>query len=384
MPTYEPLLPTPTSRPGFAIDVETILENTSDAIVVLDETWRYVRVNHSAELLLRRKQASLVGRLIWDEYPELHNTPAEDQLRRSMQTRLPVKFEQFLPGLYAWHAVRGIPVDGGIILFCRDISDRVRALRDEAVRDGIRRALENVPVAITITRGREHRIEMQNVLSMRVVGGRNVEGMTVRSALPETEEQGFIRLLDQVYATGKPFEGKEMPLVYDPHGTGEKHEAFFDLVYQPLYETNGQVSGILHLGVDVTERVREQRLIKRFAAERDATLRQLIEGVILTDETGRITFVNEAARRLHGVACLDVAPDRYAETYSLYTVDGRPYPTAELPLSLAVLKSETVTGAHWRIHRPDGSRILVEGNAQPIFDERNTKIACVLTLRQLQ
>ncbi len=373
----------PASGKRPLIELDTILENTSDAIVVLDADWCYTHVNHSAELLLRRKGATLLRRLLWDEYPELLNTPAEEQLRRSMQTRLPVKFEQFLPGLYSWHAVRTIPIEGGIILFSRDISERIRALREDAVREGIRRVLENVPVAITITRGSEHRIEMQNAKSMQIVGGRNVEGLTISNALPEAESQGFVQLLDQVYKTGKPFEGKEMPLVLDPTGSGQPLETFYDLVYQPLYETDGQVSGILHLGVDVTERVREQRLIARFAAERDATLRQLVEGVILTDETGRITFVNAAAQRLHGVACLDILPDQYSATYSLLTTDGQPYPTNELPLSRAVLQNYVVTGAQWRIRRPDDSEVLVEGNAQPIFDEQNRKIACVLTIRQI-
>lgn len=375
-------MPESTSQP--VIELDNIFENTSDAIVVLDRNWCYTQVNHSAELLLRRKRATLLGRSLWSAYAELLGTPAEEQLRRSMQIGLPVKFEQFLPGLYAWHAVRTIPVEGGIILFSRDISDRVRALRNEAVREGIRRVLEDVPVAITITRGKEHRIEMQNVLSKRIVGGRNVEGMTVRNALPETEEQGFLQLLDQVYETGKRFEGKEMPLVYDRDGSGTLYTAFYDVVYQPLYETDGKVSGILHLGVEVTDRLHEQRLIARFAAERDATLRQLVEGVILTDESGRITFINEAARQLHGVACLDVSPDDYTHTYSLFTTDGQPYPATELPLSRAVLRNETVTGARWRIRRPDGSEILVEGNAQPVFDENEQKIGCVLTIRLVQ
>jgi PAS domain-containing protein len=74
-------------------------------------------------------------------------------------------------------------------------------------------------------------------------------------------------------------------------------------------------------------------------------LGQLAEGVIVTDVAGRITFVNEAAARLHGVARLDVAPEAYAETYQLLTVDGRPYPSAELPLARAVLRGETVIDA---------------------------------------
>lgn len=375
--------PTSASQEECLLDTELILENVSDAIVALDDQWRYTYVNHAAELLLRRKRCSLLGECLWEQYPDLLDTPAEEHLRRAAQLRIALKFEQFLPGLYAWHAVRVVPSKGGMLLFSRDISDRMRALREEAVKAGIRSVLENVPVAITITRGRDHRIEMQNQMSLRLLNGRKVEGMLLKNALPEVEEHGFLVLLDEVYRTGKPFEGKEMPLRYDRDGSGEPYDACFDVIYQPLYETDGQVSGIVHLGVDVTEQVKKRQLLSRFAAERDATLRQLVEGVILTDAEGRITFVNEAARTLHGVAALDVPPELYTQTYSLLTEQGEPYPPRELPLARAVLAEEVTTQARWRIRRPDGSEILVEGNAQPIYDEGGRKIAAVLTLRQV-
>ena len=83
-------------------------------------------------------------------------------------------------------------------------------------------------------------------------------------------------------------------------------------------------------------------------------LNQLSEGVIVADRDGKLTFVNQAAERLHGVKALDVAPDGYSETYHLFTEDGDPYPFDQLPLSRAVLRGETVDDARWRIRRPDG------------------------------
>lgn len=116
------------------------------------------------------------------------------------------------------------------------------------------------------------------------------------------------------------------------------------------------------------------------AVERTATLGQLIEGVIVTNTAGRITFVNEAAELLHGVAELGVEPHDYSSTYHLYTEDGRPYPPNDLPLARAV-RGVTVSEAHWRIRRPDGTEILAAGNARPIIDADGTQTGAVLTLR---
>nr|WP_295371955.1 PAS domain-containing protein [uncultured Sphingosinicella sp.] len=71
-----------------------------------------------------------------------------------------------------------------------------------------------------------------------------------------------------------------------------------------------------------------------------AVLEQIAEGVIVTDESGAIILVNEAAARLHGVKRLDVQPDHYSEVYHLLTLDGAPYPAADLPLSRAVQHGE--------------------------------------------
>ena len=113
----------------------------------------------------------------------------------------------------------------------------------------------------------------------------------------------------------------------------------------------------------------------------EAAVAQLAEGVILTDSEGRITFVNEAAARLHGVARLDVPPEQYAETYHLLTEDGRPYPSTELPLARAILRGETVVDAHWRIRRPDGTEIFAIGTARPIAGSAGERLGAVLTLR---
>ena len=210
-----------------------------------------------------------------------------------------------------------------------------------------------------------------------------MEGYTLKNAMPETQAQGFIAVLDKVYASGQVFIGQDMPLSYDRDGSGTQYPGFYDLTYQPIFDTDGKVSGILHMGVDVSERLREKNLLARFAAERDATLMQLSEGVILTDASGRITFVNDMARTLHGVAVLDVQVEQYASAYQLLTVEGDPYPAAELPLARAVLYGESVVKARWQIRRPDGSIVLVEGSAHPVLSEQQQKIACVLTLRQV-
>jgi PAS domain S-box-containing protein len=150
---------------------------------------------------------------------------------------------------------------------------------------------------------------------------------------------------------------------------------------------DGQLQGAICTFLDVTERLEAQAGAERarsdaFAAaqQQAAILAQLAEGVIVADAEGRLTFVNEAAARIHGAAKLDVPPDEYSSTYHLFTEEGGPYPPADLPLARAV-RGETVEDARWRVRRPDGTSVLAVGSARPVLDTRGAQVGAVLTVR---
>ena len=164
-----------------------------------------------------------------------------------------------------------------------------------------------------------------------------------------------------------------------------------------MQDPEGRALGFIGVAKDITERKRAEeervRLLaqeqaaraeaEKLAAERTAILGQIADAVIITDPLGRITFVNEAARRLHGVAKLGVPVEGYTEAYHLVTPDGQPYPPAELPLARAVQRGETIVNAEWRIRRPDGREITAHGSAAPVVAEDGTQFGAVLTARDV-
>jgi hypothetical protein len=74
----------------------------------------------------------------------------------------------------------------------------------------------------------------------------------VREVFPELEGQGFFELLDQVRATGKPFKAEAMPIRL----VAENEHRYIDLLYEPIRNDNGEVTGIFVSGYDVTDCVR--------------------------------------------------------------------------------------------------------------------------------
>ncbi|HEV3050625.1 MAG TPA: PAS domain-containing protein [Longimicrobium sp.] len=360
--------------------IEALLEHVSDGILILDADWRVVEMNRRAELLLRRRRGEVVGQVAWQALPDVAESRFEAEVKRVATTGLAAVFKFFYPSLYSWHNVRAVPSEGRVLLFLSDVTEIARKQQTEAVREAVRELVRQAPLAISVVRGPEHRFEVVNEMGRRLLKGRELEGLTARAALPELEGQGLFELLDEVYRTGQPFQGREIVVRYDPSGEGELVTGVFNVMYQPLFESDGRVSGVLSLSVDVTELVAERNRLANATREMAAVLDQIGEGVIVTDSEGRIRMVNEVARRLHGTDLLDVAPEEYADAYHLFTEDGLPYPSPELPLARAVLHGQTVTGARWRIRRPDGTEVLVEGNARPVQADDGTRLAAVLTL----
>jgi PAS domain-containing protein len=366
------------------IMLQTLIENVSDGIIIVGPGWEVQRMNGRAETLFRRRAGNTVGQPLWEALPDVAGSPFEDEVRTASQQGQVRIFEHFYPSLYAWHKVRAVPVEGGgMALVMSDVTEISRRQHTEAVREAVRSVVRQVPVAISILRGPDHRFEVVNEMARLLIGDREVEGRTARDAFPELEPQGYFGLLDEVYRTGRAYQGHELPVRYDRTGSGDFVEGYFNVVYQPLLEADGRVSGIVSISVDVTHLVAQRREMAHQAAENRAVLAQLMDGVIVTDARGRIRFVNEAAERMHGGAKLGVGPDEYTAEYHLLTEDGAPYPADQLPLTRAVLHDEVVEGARWRIRPAQGPERLVTGSARPVYSETGEKLGAVLTLREV-
>jgi PAS domain S-box-containing protein len=361
---------------------ESLVESINDGFIMVDSTWYVTYMNRRAQVMLRCLDSSVTSRRLWDLMPEDPSTDAYRQLHRAVAQQISVEFDVFYPLLYVWHEVRAIPSTNGVALILRDITDRQWLVRREAEHAYLRNLFNDAPVAITITRGPYHQYEFVNNFARKLIGGRNIEGLTVREAFPEVEGQGFFELMDQVYRTGEPYYAEERFIQFARDGTGVLEDAYFTFTYQALRGFDAQVSGILNISVEVTDQVRARLQSEQLAAERTAVLGHLPDGVIVTDAIGRIIYVNEIAAKLHGEAKLDVMPDDYTKTYHLLTIDGQPYPIEDLPLTRAVRHNEVIQGAEWRIRRPDGQDILVEGSASPVYAPTGIKIGAVLTLRE--
>jgi PAS domain S-box-containing protein len=103
-----------------------ILENTTDGFFAVDSQWKFTLLNGEAEKLLGHTRDELLGRELWEMFPELSGSVFETNYRKVAAERTPVEFEASDPGGKVWHEVHAYPSNGGVSVFFRDIGERKR------------------------------------------------------------------------------------------------------------------------------------------------------------------------------------------------------------------------------------------------------------------
>lgn len=115
----------------------TILESITDGFFALDGDYRFIYLNREAEEMLQRSREQLLGRNLWDEFPEAVGTLFYTEYARAIQEQVSIKFEAFYEPLNKWFAVHGYPAGDGLSVYFHDISDRSKS--EEALTESQQR-----------------------------------------------------------------------------------------------------------------------------------------------------------------------------------------------------------------------------------------------------
>lgn len=128
----EPPAPSPpatTAEPSNEARLEAVLESVSDAFYALDADWRYVVFNRAAEEYFGAPRKAVLGRMIWDIFPQGLGTPFETYCRAAMNEGVSTSFEtssQMRPDRLV--ELRVVPMrGGGVAITLTDITERKTA-----------------------------------------------------------------------------------------------------------------------------------------------------------------------------------------------------------------------------------------------------------------
>ena len=145
-------------------------------------------------------------------------------------------------------------------LQARTIESQNLAAAREADRQRLEDILQGAPIGMSVMDGPEHIYRLSNVAALAQLGrtAEKVLGRAAAEVQPELVSQGFVTVLDRVFASGQPFTGRDVLIRHDRSRDGRPEDYYYDLVYQPLVNPAGEVEAILAQSIDVTDRLRSQ------------------------------------------------------------------------------------------------------------------------------
>jgi PAS domain S-box-containing protein len=153
-----------------------ILESIGDGFYALDAEERLTYINRRTEQLWGRRCEDLVGKRLWELFPEAVGTRSHQEHQRAARERRPVEYQTFSPIIGRWIEVNIYPSVTGTTVYFRDIDARKQA--EDAAAEAVR-------VRDDVLRAVSH--DLRNPLAAIKGQAQILERWALRRDLPESE-----------------------------------------------------------------------------------------------------------------------------------------------------------------------------------------------------
>jgi len=138
-------------------------------------------------------------------------------------------------------------------------------------------ALDQVPFLLAVCEGPDLRVLALSEATRAVLPGRPWDGVPIREVLSDLIGQQVVDRFHQVYATGAPVTAQEWRVHLD-RPDGSVHEMFVNFTITPWLSPAGSRRGVVAVGFDVTELVR-QRQAAAIAQRRYEETREVVNSL---------------------------------------------------------------------------------------------------------
>ncbi|MGY3088061.1 PAS domain-containing protein [Hymenobacter sp. UYAg731] len=286
--------------PALASDLLSIFSALPSACLLLSPEFVVEAVSDTYLKATATQRADLLGRYVFDVFPDNPNAPeahAVRDVRASLAQVLatgqphelplqpydlpdPAHPGQFVERYWQTRNVPVLDAQGRVTHLIHEVTDitaqtqaaaqahdsevREQAARDAAEwqRGELARIFEQAPVAIATYRGPNFVIELANpmVLALWDRTPAQAIGTPLFELLPEITGQGFDDLLNEVMTTGENYVAKEMLSTIVRNGQPES--VYWDFVYLPLREDDGIITGAMVVATEVSEQVQARQQIQ--------------------------------------------------------------------------------------------------------------------------
>ncbi len=249
--------------------------------------------------------------------------------------------------------------------------------------------IEAAPIGIAVLRGADHVYEVANAEMRTYLPALDPIGRTYLDANMPGDERGALagkRLLEEVGGSGRPQRVTDQP--GPPRDDGSRRFLSIDL--SPLPAGRGRPAGVLMLTWDSTSGVLARERLQQLAwqseahaAEMDAIIAGMVEGVLVTSADGTVRLVNEAGRRIFGASMppIPFRPWDLLGRLPVHRQDGAPFTEADCHVLWEA--EHPLAGVEMRFRAPDSTDRVLQMNVAPIPRPDGERAGAVATFEDV-
>ncbi len=210
----------------------------------------------------------------------------------------------------------------GIVAIAIEVTPQVISRsKVEESEHKVRALVENAPFPIAVYVGKEMIVELANQSIIDIWGkGNDVIGKSFKEVLPELDNQLVFEQIEKVLTTGESFHTKNTPL--DLIVDGSLRTYYFNYSFTPLYDTAGNIYGVMNTGVDLTDlNIAKKRIEENEQNIQSMVLQSPIGICVIDADTLVSEIVNDSFIEIAGKAYEEIAGKNYWDTFA----EARPY-----------------------------------------------------------
>ena len=288
------------------------------------------------------KDKAIIGKSLFETFPELITQGFKTIIDKVFETGVPYFGKEFPVDIiknnvskkyyfnFVYKPLREI--DGTItklMLVSTDVTEQVNfQIKSEEAEHLYHELIYSSSSMMAIFKGETMIIDIANDSILESWGkGQDAIGKSIFEVMPEIIEQGFDKLLLDVYKTGTPFFAYEQAV--DIVRRGAMQTMHYNFVYQPQRNVNGKIEGVAVIANEVSK----EAILHQNLEQSEFRFRNLVEKspfpiCILKGEEMILEIANESAFRIWNVGkeaigkpLLEVSPELQDQPFMGYLLD---------------------------------------------------------------
>ena len=287
-----------------AAELNNVFERITDAFIALDNQWNYTYVNKKAAELHGKSSEALIGKNIWEQFPEVVNEPFYLALQMAKDTQEPQRLQLYSATTDKWFEDLIYPSADGMSVYYHDITVRKQAeLSLEKIHEKLSYHIMNTPMGV-IEFDNNMKILHWSKLAQQIFGWTEeemVSGKLNVYQLIYAEDEAIVRQTVKELTHTKI----DNNVLHIRNQTKQGKIIYCEWYNSVLRDVDGRTIGIMSLVQDVTRRKQAELDLQ----EAEAKFRNLVEesmvGVYIIQEE-KFAYVNPRFAQIFGYTPVEI------------------------------------------------------------------------------